>query len=137
MCHVIGIESIFKSIIQDCPNVPMTAEKYNKVKAKLALLSSGASTSKSLMVKNKGLVAEAYECDKENMSSDDNEMVKMKVLMALADDENVVVGKESSRNDEWVKISLRKVHTLLEIINNDERKPFIDYLCIDLNNVEE
>nr|GEZ79190.1 hypothetical protein [Tanacetum cinerariifolium] len=34
--------------------------KYNKVKAKLALLSFGTS-SKSLMVKNKGLVAEAYE----------------------------------------------------------------------------
>ncbi|GJW15900.1 hypothetical protein Tco_0020033 [Tanacetum coccineum] len=35
--------------------------KYNKVKAKLALISSGASTSKSSMVKNKGLVDEAYE----------------------------------------------------------------------------
>ncbi|GJR55151.1 hypothetical protein Tco_1405672 [Tanacetum coccineum] len=35
--------------------------KYNKFKAKLALLSSGTSTSKSSMVKNKGLVAEAYE----------------------------------------------------------------------------
>ncbi|GJR20714.1 hypothetical protein Tco_0969241 [Tanacetum coccineum] len=44
--------------------------KYNKVKAKLALLSSGASTSKSSMVKNKGLVAEAYEWDKENVSSE-------------------------------------------------------------------
>ncbi|GJR64206.1 hypothetical protein Tco_0010271 [Tanacetum coccineum] len=63
-------------------------------------LHSGASTSKSSMVKNKGLVAEAYEWDKENVSSDDNEMVEMKVLMALADDENVVVGKESARNGE-------------------------------------
>ncbi|GJW18636.1 hypothetical protein Tco_0026072 [Tanacetum coccineum] len=42
--------------------------KYNKVKAKLALLSFSASASKSSMVK---------------------------VLMALADDENVAVGKES------------------------------------------
>ncbi|GKF70129.1 hypothetical protein Tco_0203186, partial [Tanacetum coccineum] len=32
--------------------------KYNKVKAKLALLSSGASTSKSSQVRNQGLVVE-------------------------------------------------------------------------------
>ncbi|GKD87533.1 hypothetical protein Tco_1358687 [Tanacetum coccineum] len=57
--------------------------------------------------------------------------------MALANDENVVVGKEGSRNGEWVKISIRKVHTLLEMEDNDERKTFIDYLCIDLNYVEE
>ncbi|GJV28867.1 retrovirus-related pol polyprotein from transposon TNT 1-94, partial [Tanacetum coccineum] len=54
--------------------------KYNKVKAKLALLSSSASASKAPMVK---------------------------VLMALAE-ENNAVGKESPRNGEWVKISMRK-----------------------------
>ncbi|GJY42966.1 hypothetical protein Tco_0431179 [Tanacetum coccineum] len=75
-----------------------------KVKAKLALLSSSASTSKSSMVKNKGLVAKAYEWDEEDVSSDDNEMVEVKVLMALADGENTAVGKESARNGEWVKI---------------------------------
>ncbi|GJT12006.1 hypothetical protein Tco_0859048, partial [Tanacetum coccineum] len=47
--------------------------KYNKVKAKLAFLSSSASASKSSMVKNKGLVAEAYEWDEEDVSLDDNE----------------------------------------------------------------
>nr|GEV65416.1 hypothetical protein [Tanacetum cinerariifolium] len=72
--------------------------KYNKVKAKLTLLSSSASTSISSIAKNKGLVAEKYEWDKEDMSSDDNEMVKVKVLMALVDDENIVVCKESARN---------------------------------------
>ncbi|GJS50676.1 hypothetical protein Tco_0624038 [Tanacetum coccineum] len=46
--------------------------KYNKVKAKLALLSSGASTSKSSMVKNKGVVAEPYEWDEEDVSFNDN-----------------------------------------------------------------
>ncbi|GJY81055.1 retrovirus-related pol polyprotein from transposon TNT 1-94 [Tanacetum coccineum] len=35
--------------------------KYNKVKAKLALLSSSASASKAATVKNKGLIAEACE----------------------------------------------------------------------------
>ncbi|GKE57462.1 hypothetical protein Tco_1496647 [Tanacetum coccineum] len=111
--------------------------KYNKVKAKLALLISSVSASKSSMVKNKGLVAEAYEWDEEDVSLDDNEMVEVKVLMAFADDKNVTVGKESARNSEWVKISMRKVHTLLEMKDNDERIFFIDYLCIDLNYVEE
>ncbi|GJY64855.1 hypothetical protein Tco_0466315 [Tanacetum coccineum] len=78
--------------------------KYNKVKAKLVLLSSSASASKSSMVKNKGLVAEAYECDEEDVSSDDNEIVEVKVIMALADDENIVVGKESARNSDDTKV---------------------------------
>ncbi|GJZ59632.1 hypothetical protein Tco_0615448 [Tanacetum coccineum] len=64
-------------------------EKYNKVKAKLALLSFGTSY-KSSMAKNKGLVAKAYEWDEEDVSSNDNEMIEVKILMALADDENVV-----------------------------------------------
>ncbi|GJV09574.1 retrovirus-related pol polyprotein from transposon TNT 1-94, partial [Tanacetum coccineum] len=110
--------------------------KYNKVKAKLALLSSSASASKASTVKNKGLIAEAYEWDEEEVSSDDNEMVEVKVLMALAE-ENDVVSKEGAKNGEWVKISMRKVHTLLEMEDNDDRKTYLDYLCIDLNYVEE
>ncbi|GJX80923.1 retrovirus-related pol polyprotein from transposon TNT 1-94 [Tanacetum coccineum] len=110
--------------------------KYNKVEAKLALLSSSASASKASTVKNKGLIAKAYECDEEEVSSGDNEMVEVKVLMALAED-NDVVSKEGARNGECVKISMRKVHTLLEIEYNDDRKTYVDYLCIDLNYVEE
>ncbi|GJT94556.1 hypothetical protein Tco_1090074 [Tanacetum coccineum] len=72
--------------------------KYNKVKAKLAFLSSSASASKASMVKNKSLIAEVYEWDKEEVSSDDNEMVKVKVLMALAEDNNAV-SKEGARNE--------------------------------------
>ncbi|GKD65337.1 retrovirus-related pol polyprotein from transposon TNT 1-94 [Tanacetum coccineum] len=110
--------------------------KYNKVKAKLALLSLSASASKVVTIKNKGLIAEAYEWDEEEVSSDDNEMVEVKVLMALAE-ENDVIGKEGARNGECVKISMRKVHTLLEIEDNDDRKTYLDYLCINLNYVEE
>nr|GEV73771.1 hypothetical protein [Tanacetum cinerariifolium] len=50
------------------------------------------------MVKNKDLVIEAYEWDEEEVSSDDNEIVELKVLMALDDDENHVVCKESVKN---------------------------------------
>ncbi|GJV26482.1 retrovirus-related pol polyprotein from transposon TNT 1-94, partial [Tanacetum coccineum] len=110
--------------------------KYNKVKANLALLSSSASASKASMVKNKGLIAKAYEWDEEKVSSDDNEMVEVKVLMALAKD-NDVVSKKGARNGEWVKISMRKVHTLLEMEDNDDTKTYLVYLCIDLNYVEE
>ncbi|GKB08233.1 hypothetical protein Tco_0836517 [Tanacetum coccineum] len=78
--------------------------KYNKVKAKLALLSSSASASKPATVKNN------YEWDEEEASSDDNKMVEVKVLMALAE-ENDAVSKESTGNDEWVKISMRNVHS--------------------------
>ncbi|GKA17250.1 hypothetical protein Tco_0697087 [Tanacetum coccineum] len=77
--------------------------KYNKVKAKLALLSLSASAS---MVKNKGLIAKSYELDEEEVSSDDNEMVEVKVLMALAE-ENDAVSKEGAKNGEWVKIFMR------------------------------
>nr|GEZ48474.1 retrovirus-related Pol polyprotein from transposon TNT 1-94 [Tanacetum cinerariifolium] len=69
--------------------------KYNKVKDKLALLSSSSSASKAFMVKNKGLTVEAYEWDEEEVSSEDNEMVEVKVLMALAE-ENDAVSKEGA-----------------------------------------
>ncbi|GJW91862.1 retrovirus-related pol polyprotein from transposon TNT 1-94 [Tanacetum coccineum] len=70
--------------------------KYNKVKAKLTLLSSSSSASKALTVKNKGLTAESYEWDEDKVSSDDNEMVEVKVLMALAE-ENDAVSKEGAK----------------------------------------
>ncbi|GKB73115.1 hypothetical protein Tco_0934527 [Tanacetum coccineum] len=112
-------------------------DKYNKVKAKLALLSSSALASKAAIVKNKGLITKAYEWDEEEeVSSDDNEIVEVKVLMALAE-ENDVISKEGAKNGEWVKISMRKVHTLLEMEDNDDRKTYLDYLCINLNYVEE
>ncbi|GJU22841.1 hypothetical protein Tco_1156183 [Tanacetum coccineum] len=63
----------------------------------MALLSSNASASKASMVKNKGLITEAYKWDEEEVSSDHNEMVKVKTLMALAE-ENDDVSKESARN---------------------------------------
>ncbi|GKF92812.1 hypothetical protein Tco_0279531, partial [Tanacetum coccineum] len=71
--------------------------KYNKFKAKPALLSLSTSASKAATVKNKGLIAKAYEWDEEEVSLDDNEMVEVKVFIALAE-ENDAVSKEGTRN---------------------------------------
>ncbi|GKD00047.1 hypothetical protein Tco_1170321 [Tanacetum coccineum] len=111
--------------------------KYNKVKAKLALLISSASALSSSSGKNKGLIDESYDWDKEEVLSDDNDVTEVKSLVALADEERVSVGKESAKNGEWIKISMKKVYTLLEMEDNGDRKSFLDYLCIDLNYVEE
>nr|GEW15099.1 retrovirus-related Pol polyprotein from transposon TNT 1-94 [Tanacetum cinerariifolium] len=86
--------------------------------AKLALLSSSALGSKAITVKNKGLIVEAHECDEEEVSSDDNEMVDVKVLMALSEENNHVI-KEGARNGEWVKISMRKIALRVDQLTED------------------
>nr|GEU36746.1 retrovirus-related Pol polyprotein from transposon TNT 1-94 [Tanacetum cinerariifolium] len=91
--------------------------KYNKVKGKLALLSLSSSASKASMVKNKGLIAEAYKWDEE-VSLDDNEMVEVKVLMALAE-ENDDVSKEGAKNGELLKIFMRK-HVNTKILKENK-----------------
>nr|GEZ04470.1 retrovirus-related Pol polyprotein from transposon TNT 1-94 [Tanacetum cinerariifolium] len=45
---------------------------------------------------------------KEEVSSDDNEVTKVKALMPLTNKERVSVSKESANNGEWVKISIQK-----------------------------
>ncbi|GKA55317.1 hypothetical protein Tco_0754266 [Tanacetum coccineum] len=121
-----------------CKNGGVTFEaKYHKVKAKLALLSSSASAPRSSAGKNKGLIAETYDWDDEEVLFDENEVTTVKALMALTDEERVLIGKESAKNSDWTKISMKKVHTLLQMEDNDDRKSFLDYLCIDLNYVEE
>ncbi|GJX84543.1 hypothetical protein Tco_0335317 [Tanacetum coccineum] len=99
--------------------------------------SSSTSAPSPSLGKNKGLIAESYNWDEKEVLSDENEVTKVKALMALAYEERIYVGKESTRNGEWTKISIKKVHTLLEMKYNDDRKSFLDYLCIDLNYVEE
>nr|GEW19844.1 retrovirus-related Pol polyprotein from transposon TNT 1-94 [Tanacetum cinerariifolium] len=111
--------------------------KYHKVKAKLALLSSSALTPNSSSSKNKDLIAKTYDWDDKEVSSNENEVTEVKALMALTDEERVSVGNESMANGDWTKISIKKVHTLLEMEDNDDRNSFLDYMCIDLNYVEE
>ncbi|GJX10789.1 retrovirus-related pol polyprotein from transposon TNT 1-94 [Tanacetum coccineum] len=88
-------------------NTKDSKAKYNKVKAKLALLSSSASAPNSSTSKNKGLIAESYDWDEEEVSSDDEE-TEVKALMTLTDEERISVGKESAKNGEWTKITINK-----------------------------
>nr|GEV31238.1 hypothetical protein [Tanacetum cinerariifolium] len=80
--------------------------KYNKVKAKLTLFSSSASAPRSFSSKNKGLIAELYDWDENEASSDDEE-TEIKALMALTNEERIFVGKESARNGEWTIITIK------------------------------
>ncbi|GJT36056.1 hypothetical protein Tco_0926475 [Tanacetum coccineum] len=77
--------------------------EYKKMKAKLTLLEANPSTSqtpKTFQPKNKGLVAETFDWDEEEVS-DDEEVTQVKVLMALADDE-LTIRKNHARNGEWL-----------------------------------
>ncbi|GJW47320.1 retrovirus-related pol polyprotein from transposon TNT 1-94 [Tanacetum coccineum] len=78
-------------------------DEYKKIKAKLALLKASPLSSqnpKTFQPKNKGLVAETFDWDEEEVS-DEEEVIQVKVLMALADDK-LTVGKSHARND-WVE----------------------------------
>ncbi|GKD45515.1 hypothetical protein Tco_1270160, partial [Tanacetum coccineum] len=67
--------------------------------------------------------------DEEEVSSNDNEMVEVKVLMALAED-NDAVSKEGVINSEWVKISIRKC-TSEQIPSQKKRILGVDQLTED------
>nr|GEX32300.1 retrovirus-related Pol polyprotein from transposon TNT 1-94 [Tanacetum cinerariifolium] len=69
--------------------------------------SSNASAPSSSPGKNKGLIAETYNWDEEEVTSDENEVTN-KCLMALANEERVSISKESASNGERVKISIQK-----------------------------
>nr|GEU66563.1 retrovirus-related Pol polyprotein from transposon TNT 1-94 [Tanacetum cinerariifolium] len=76
--------------------------------------------------KNKCLVAETFDWDKEEVSND-KEVTEVKVLMALADDE-LTVGKNHAHNDEWIDITIRKVNILH---SKDEDADLQNYLKLN------
>ncbi|GJX17619.1 retrovirus-related pol polyprotein from transposon TNT 1-94 [Tanacetum coccineum] len=87
-CHKCGKKGHFSRDCWSKTSVPSYQSPFQ----------SKSDTSKASTIKNKGLIAEAYEWDKEEVSSDDNEMVEVKVLMTLAED-NDAVSKEGQRNN--------------------------------------
>ncbi|GJZ18682.1 hypothetical protein Tco_0554805 [Tanacetum coccineum] len=64
-------------------------------------------TPKTFQPKKKGLVAETFDWNEEEVS-DDEEVTRVKVLIALANDE-LTVGKNHARNGKWIDISMRKI----------------------------
>ncbi|GKB81779.1 hypothetical protein Tco_0948674, partial [Tanacetum coccineum] len=112
--------------------------KYNKVKAKLALLSSSTLAPSSSLGKNKGLIAETYDWDEEEVSSDENKVIEVRALMALTNEERIFVSKESVSNGEWVKISIQKV-PLNESQRNtaDHSVVVFDFSVTDYDSADE
>ncbi|GJY38433.1 hypothetical protein Tco_0424797 [Tanacetum coccineum] len=122
MCYIVGIEPQFNNILLNGPYVPMTAgqrkpegqwtgddRKAANVDQRLkSFILSILPDDQMNSVINCEIAKSTWEDlilyhegpsnVKENVSLDDSEMVEVKVLMALADDENAVVGKESARN---------------------------------------
>ncbi|GKB01065.1 hypothetical protein Tco_0829109 [Tanacetum coccineum] len=89
---------------------------------------------KRLFFHNKGLVAETFDWDEEEIF-DDEEMTQVNVLMALADDEQDV-GKNHAHNGEWIDITMRKVNILLSMEDSDWQT-YLKYINIDLKFVKE
>ncbi|GJT94828.1 hypothetical protein Tco_1090346 [Tanacetum coccineum] len=65
----------------------------------------------SFSSKNKGLIAESYDWDQEEVSSDDEE-TKVKALMALTDEERIYVAKESNETHSMIYVILTDSPTL-------------------------
>nr|GEW30811.1 retrovirus-related Pol polyprotein from transposon TNT 1-94 [Tanacetum cinerariifolium] len=87
---------------------------------------SSSQNLKTFQPKNKGLVAETFDWDDEEVSNEEK-VTQVKVMMALADDE-LTVGKSHARNGEWVDITIRKLnHALQEQLkkekNINEKRP--------------
>ncbi|GJZ73799.1 hypothetical protein Tco_0637945, partial [Tanacetum coccineum] len=68
--------------------------------------SSTSQSSKPFQSKNKGLVAETFDWDGEEVIDDEDE-TRVHVLMALANDE-LSVGKNHARNGEWIDVTMKK-----------------------------
>ncbi|GJU58605.1 hypothetical protein Tco_1236371 [Tanacetum coccineum] len=111
------IQSSQKSISQTNPKIQKDYKaEYKKMKAKLTLLEANRSTSqtpKNFQPKNKGLVAETFDWDEEEVL-DDEEVTHVKVPMALADDE-LTIGKNHALNGEWIDITMRKHGLILRL----------------------
>ncbi|GJY87311.1 hypothetical protein Tco_0501939 [Tanacetum coccineum] len=108
------------------------------MKAKLALLEASPPTSQSskpFQSKNKGIVAETFDWDEEELSNDEEE-TRVQVLIALADDE-LFVGNNHARNGKWIDITMKKVNILLSMDGDSDWKNYLKYINIDLNYVEE
>ena len=112
--------------------------KYKALKAELILLNEKveALSKKKPEKKERGFIAETYDWNDEPLSSDDEQQTTVRAYMALAEDEPAV-GKSDARSGQWVDITMKKVHRLLSMEDNDDRKHVLDYTGVDLHYVED
>nr|GEX09601.1 hypothetical protein [Tanacetum cinerariifolium] len=105
--------------------------KYNKVKDKLALLSSSASAPSSSLSKNKGLITESYDWDEEEVSYDENEYVNIEILKENQNSRNEM--KElTSIAEAWLNTSNKVNQCISEQIPTQKKKCLgIDQLTKD------
>nr|GEW55751.1 hypothetical protein [Tanacetum cinerariifolium] len=104
------------------------------MKAKLALLEASPSSPhnpKTFQLKNKGLVAEIFDWEEEEVS-DDEKVTHVKVLMALIDDE-LTVGKGHARNGEWVDITIRRIKSLLDAVGITAAHVYVNVALMNLH----
>nr|GEV37658.1 zinc finger, CCHC-type [Tanacetum cinerariifolium] len=72
---------------------------------------------KTFQSKNKGLVAETFNWDEEEVL-DEEEVIRVQVLMALVDDE-LSMGKNHARNTKWIDITMKK-DTIVSFYSEEE-----------------
>nr|GEW68150.1 hypothetical protein [Tanacetum cinerariifolium] len=61
---------------------------------------------------------------------------RIKAFMAIAKDEPSV-GKADARSGQWVEITMKKVHILILIPDDDDKKHVLDHTHVDLHYVED
>ncbi|GJW06291.1 retrovirus-related pol polyprotein from transposon TNT 1-94 [Tanacetum coccineum] len=119
--------------------------KYKGVKAEIAVLSERIDElpkgkddkrKSDKRKSDKGFVAESFDWDDEFVSSEEEETTKFKAFMAITDDEPSV-GKGDARSGQGVDITMKKVHRLLSMTDNEERKHVLDYTHVDLQYMED
>ncbi|GJR01564.1 retrovirus-related pol polyprotein from transposon TNT 1-94 [Tanacetum coccineum] len=95
--------------------------KYKGLKAKMAVLSQKVDE----LTKRKN-----------DKGKEDEGTTKYKAFMAIAEDEPSL-GKGDARSGQWVEITMKKVHKLLSMTDNEERKHVLDYTHVNLHYVED
>ncbi|GKC10255.1 hypothetical protein Tco_1001865 [Tanacetum coccineum] len=113
----------YKTLLNDLSNDGVNLSKHE------------INTPKTFQLKNKGLVAETFHWNEEEVS-DDEEVTQVKILMALADDE-LTVGKNHAQNGKWIDITMIKVNILLSMDDDADWQNYLKYINIDLKFVEE
>nr|GEU43034.1 retrovirus-related Pol polyprotein from transposon TNT 1-94 [Tanacetum cinerariifolium] len=130
LCYLTRMEPCYIQCIKDGPFRPKTSEGVTKPESQWTnderRKSLYYSVLKAFLVKNKGLVSKNFDWDEEDVYNDE-EMTHVKVLMALADDE-LAIGKNHAKNDEWIDITMRNVNILLSM---DEDYDWQNYLKTD------